>query len=192
MKRIEVKRGARLLVMTLAFILGLQATAFASQPGDMVDAPDGVYKGISTPDGHRYLGIRYAEPPTGIGRWSAPRPLPVRDMDPIDATEFGSPCIQPQDSSHFVPGSRDPIIGREDCLFLNVYTPASQTKNRAVMVWIHGGGFVTGAGSKYDPHVLAEKNDLIVVTLNYRLGSLGFLSLPSMDASAGNYGAKMG
>ena len=77
----------------------------------------------------------------------------------------------------------------EDCLFLNVFVPVQSTpsQNLAVMVWIHGGYFAAGSGREYDGSVLAAFNDVIVVTLNYRLGLLGFFNAPGTDIK-GNYG----
>ena len=81
------------------------------------------------------------------------------------------------------------ITENEDCLFLNVFVPSTikPDDKMAVMVWIHGGGFVTGSSTEYPGHVLAAFNDVIVVTFNYRLGILGFLSIPETDFK-GNYG----
>ena len=81
------------------------------------------------------------------------------------------------------------ITENEDCLFLNVFVPSTikPDDKMAVMVWIHGGEFVTGSSTEYPGHVLAAFNDVIVVTFNYRLGILGFLSIPETDFK-GNYG----
>ncbi|THF87230.1 carboxylesterase family protein [Deinococcus sp. KSM4-11] len=143
----------------------------------------------------QFMGIPYAAPPTGANRWKAPQPAPTWTT-PRDARTPGNICPQVVIALFPVPG-RTPgeILGNEDCLFLNVYAPKGSTaaSKRPVMVWLHGGSFVAGAGSSYDASVLAQKNDIVVVTLNYRLGALGFLALPALDAEAqggasGNYG----
>src|SRR5262249_4261373 len=103
-----------------------------------------------------------------------------------DATTFAPNCPQPQGAITI--GAMD-----EDCLYLNVSTPqpAGRGGDRPVLVWIHGGGFTTGAGRDYDPTKLPA-DGVVVVTLNYRLGVLGFLAHPALAASpggpAGNYG----
>jgi para-nitrobenzyl esterase len=118
-------------------------------------------------------------PPVGELRWKAP--VPASAWTGIrDATEFGSAC--PQTGA-----------GDEDCLFLNVYAPEPpQAKPRPVMVWIHGGAFILGSGDIYDGSVLAGDNGVVVLTLNYRLGELGFFALPDLAAedargAFGNY-----
>ena len=102
----------------------------------------------------------------------------------FQATQFGNVCTQ----TGFLGDS-----GSEDCLYLNVYVPSVAQPERGfpVMVWIHGGGFTFGAGSEYDPTPLVEKGGVIVVTINYRLGYLGFFAHPALDTEghlAGNYG----
>jgi para-nitrobenzyl esterase len=135
-----------------------------------------------------FRGIPYAAPPVGPLRWKLPQP-PVRWTGVRDARAFGKACPQ-QDS---------PISGKldwdEDCLTLNVWTPG-RTGKRPVMVWIHGGGLTQGASSLpyYDGTHLVERGDLVVVSINYRLGPLGFLAHPALtgeDAThhaSGNFG----
>ena len=112
-----------------------------------------------------FLGIRYGQAPVGTLRWKPPQ-APNPGQGSIVAGTIGHTCVQgrPTDS--------------EDCLFLNVYTPSNATARSKlpVFVWIHGGALVSGAGSDYDPSVMVADNDIIVVTINYRLGSLGFLA----------------
>ena len=148
----------------------------------------GLVAGSTTPSGiNEFLGIPYAAPPVGTSRWTPPKPYGLFPGFLWQATQFGSECTQPGG------------IGSEDCLFLNVYTPASQPRaNEAnlrvqglpVMFWIHGGSLIRGAGNSYDPKRLVQ-NGVIVVTINYRLGYLGFFAHPAMDAEGhlnGNYG----
>jgi para-nitrobenzyl esterase len=135
----------------------------------------GRIQGTLTDTGTRvFLGIPYAKPPVGALRFRPPQPA-----DPWPGTfvanTFGPPC--PQAPGAF-PGAG---TQSENCLSLNVWA-ANPTSNAKVMVFIHGGSFVTGAGSRFDGRRLAESGDVIVVSINYRLGALGFLSLPELDA----------
>jgi para-nitrobenzyl esterase len=132
-----------------------------------------------------YLGIPYAAAPVGQRRWRPPAPHPLWTT-PLQATRFGPHC--PQGPSPFGIASLT-----EDCLFLNVYTPKNfgfLSELRPVMVWIHGGAFVVGESDDYDPIKLVDQN-VDVVTLNYRLGALGFLAHPALDSEGhlfANYG----
>ena len=133
-----------------------------------------------------FRGIPYAAPPVGELRWKPPQ-LPADWSDIRRQTHFAPSCLQPSESSS--------STYNEDCLYLNVWAPASDaTAKLPVMFWIHGGGFNFGGSSlpEYDGKNLAGQN-VIVVTVNYRLGPLGFLVHPLLDAEAatgtsGNYG----
>uniref|UniRef100_A0A3B4FEA0 Carboxylic ester hydrolase n=1 Tax=Pundamilia nyererei TaxID=303518 RepID=A0A3B4FEA0_9CICH len=139
-----------------------------------------------------YLGIPFAQPPVGDRRFSAPRPEePWEGVR--DGTQEPSMCIQDPElvvnvsktmSLEFIP----PAIS-EDCLYLNVYTPAEATKGNKlpVMVWIHGGGLAMGAASQYDGAPLAVYENIVMVIIQYRLGILGFLSTGDEHAQ-GNWG----
>jgi para-nitrobenzyl esterase len=168
-----IKGDAALKYVLILFVLVAQTVAGQSGSAAEVKAPDGTFIGVTTQTGRQFLGIPYAEPPTGDGRWAAPKPL-SRRPDRVLAQKFGAPCVQPVDAWNFNPKPGDAMRGSEDCLSLNIYSSLANTPSKPVMVWIHGGGFVTGAGSEYDAHILAEEHDVIVVTLNYRLGALGF------------------
>nr|QCC89029.1 carboxylesterase 14 [Meteorus pulchricornis] len=130
---------------------------------------------------YSFRGIPYAKPNVGRNKFNVAVPL---DSWPgvLDATKHGNKCAQVH---------RTQVKGDEDCLFLNVYTPdLNKTAGRAVMVFIHGGGFWGGSGDDwlYGPDFLVEK-DVVLVTMNYRLGVIGFLNIE--DASApGNVGLK--
>ena len=134
---------------------------------------------------HVFRGIPFARPPVGDLRWQAPTP-PEPWAGVRDALDFGPCAIQST-----LPGAVGELIGiathetSEDCLYLNVWTPAPDDRKRPVMVWIHGGGNTVGAGSQ--PRVngehLARIGDVVVVTVNYRLGALGFLHAPELGAS---------
>ncbi len=132
-----------------------------------------------------YLGIPYAAPPTGSRRWADPEP-PEPWSGTRDALAFG--LAAPQVDRPIGLWSHGPAgpIG-EDCLSLNVWTTASAGAGKPVMVWLHGGGWAVGlSGSPlYDGAALAAASDAVVVTINYRLGSLGWLNHPSLGANWG-------
>jgi para-nitrobenzyl esterase len=122
-----------------------------------------------------FLGVPYARPPVGELRFMPPQPLPAWS-GVRDALAFGSSA--PQDPLA-APGFKASGPESEDCLYLNVYTPAADGARRPVLFWIHGGGFSHGSGSQpsYDGGPLAERGDVVVVSINYRLGALGYLYL---------------
>ncbi len=131
-----------------------------------------------------FRGIPFAQPPVGALRWRAPEP-PKRWTGVRSATAYGGQSWQPPR----VPGT--PLAAlmsvtvpcEEDCLTLNVWTRGADDRGRPVMVWIHGGAFVIGSGAQgiYDGSVLARRGDVVVVTINYRLGALGFLRLADVS-----------
>jgi para-nitrobenzyl esterase len=193
----EQLRQFRLGVIGAISVACILATAPASNAAGPVVTTTGTYTGIMNfveqpgdPAVNAFLGIRYAQPPTGTLRWKPPQ-APNPGQGSILANNFGSICTQ---------GSNPHLAGSEDCLFLNVYVPSSATPTSKlpVFIWIHGGALTGGAGSIYDPSVMVAENDIIVVTINYRLGSLGFLAATVLQASApdafqnvgdaGNYG----
>jgi len=134
---------------------------------------------------YEYLGIPYAEPPVGELRFAAPKP--AKPWSGIkDAKEFGPECPQ---LDMPVQGWNMTVENSEDCLTLNVFVPTTIKPDEkiAVMVWIHGGGFSFGSGWAFPGGVLAAFNDVIVVSINYRLGVLGFLNVPGTDVT-GNFG----
>jgi len=139
----------------------------------------GKIKGISVKENiHRFAGIPFAKPPVGNLRFKAPvDPEPWTGIK--DATEFGPVSIQPYDQEEAV--SMGPQS--EDCLLLNIWTPGlGDKKKRPVMVWIHGGGFFTGGASDpwYDGTCFAERGDVVLVSIQYRLGALGWLHLDEL------------
>jgi para-nitrobenzyl esterase len=160
-------------------------TAMASPSDPVIQTESGRLQGTVGTTTIEYLGIPYAAAPVGTLRWMPPQAYGTW-KGIFQATAPGSECPQLNPSNV--------VVGNEDCLFLNVYTPlgTSTTKphNRAVMVWIHGGGLTKGAGYDYDPTPLVG-GDVIVVTFNYRLGLLGFFAEQELDAEghlAANYG----
>jgi para-nitrobenzyl esterase len=142
-----------------------------------VEIADGQLRGKQVGSTDEYLGIPYAAPPVGALRWAPPQP-PAHWHGTRPAIAFAPHCPQPVG-----------VFGRpstsENCLFLNVFRPAGhRSSNLPVMVWIHGGGYVGGESDDYDPSALVA-NGVIVVTLNYRLGALGFLADAALASRRG-------
>jgi para-nitrobenzyl esterase len=157
------------------------ASAAATQPaGPIVATTGGLVQGAATTTTDKFLGIPYASPPVGALRWRPPQPA-ARWQGVRQATAFAPHCAQPGAD---VGG--DPSMS-EDCLYLNVFTPRHATGRLPVMVWIHGGALVTGASDLYDPTNLVADN-AVVVTINYRLGALGFLAHPALTDSSNDVG----
>jgi para-nitrobenzyl esterase len=163
----------------------------ATESAPLVAAPAGTLRGAAAADIRVFKGIPYALPPTGPLRWKPPVPAPDWTST-REATEFGPVCVQPKPQ----PGSIYAWNLRpmsEDCLSLNIWAPAA-ARNAPVFLWIHGGALSSGAGSDalYDGAALAARG-VVVVTINYRLGVLGFLAHPQLSAESpgnvsGNYG----
>jgi para-nitrobenzyl esterase len=180
----EALRGAAFVA---AITIAIQGTSSAQQ----VKTAAGLVKGVTSADGafRIFKSIPYAAPPVGEFRWQAPRPASAW-QGVRDATEFGPRCLQGQIFSDIVFKDLS-----EDCLTLNVWTPAKSAFDRLpVMVWIHGGGFQAGAGAepRHDGEAFARKN-VVLVTVNYRLGVFGFLAHPELTResgrnASGNYG----
>jgi len=184
---------ARRLVVILGFSAGCTgdpgatdraapaaAPPAAVDPDTLATSNTGALRGAREGDTLVWRGIPYAAPPVGPLRWRLPRP-PVRWDGERDATEFAPRCVQR------VPGGVR-IDGDEDCLYLNVFAPARARHGPPlpVMVWIHGGSRQRGSG-ELAAHALAARG-LVVVTINYRLGQLGFLGHPAMTAESGTSG----
>ena len=142
----------------------------------IVETAQGLLEGFAKDGVLRFNGIPYAKPPVGALRWRvAVTPEPWTGIR--DASRFGTIAPQLRSAAEALIGGT-PGEQSEDCLYLNVWTPGTDGK-RPVMVWIHGGAFVTGAGTigTYNGKHLAACGDVVVVTINYRLGALGFLNL---------------
>jgi para-nitrobenzyl esterase len=145
---------------------------------------DGAVRGVASGAVDEFLGIPYAAPPVGALRWEPPRPA-ASWRGVRDATAFGPHC--PQSASPFGQASTS-----ENCLYLNVFTPSHSAAGgrHPVMVWIHGGALVTGESDDYNPAGLVA-DGVTVVTINYRLGALGFLAHPALadaQGQSGDYG----
>ena len=176
--------------MKRMLILLASALPLAAAISGTVRIDSGDISGVATatPGIVVFRGIPYAAPPVGKLRWQAPQPAAkwtgVHTMD-----QFGSRCVQPLRTNP------QEAQGSEDCLYLNVWTPAKGAGDKLpVMVWIHGGGFRDGTGAMllHDGEELAKKG-VVLVTINYRLGALGFLAHPELTresdrGASGNYG----
>jgi para-nitrobenzyl esterase len=146
---------------------------------------------------YAWLGIPYAKAPVGELRWKAPKPA-VHWGSTLQATDYGNSCIQLAGPLAGVEDDGKEIVGNEDCLSLNIWAPKSalnSTKKLPVMYWIHGGGNDSGSGKVFQGHHLAGEKDVIVVTINYRVGMLGWFSHDAIRATSltpedasGNYG----
>jgi para-nitrobenzyl esterase len=169
------------LVAAFAVVYGSSAST-ASAAG-VIPTDRGPVRGTETPTEKEYLGIPYAAPPLADLRWRPPQQH-ARWRTPLDATHFANHC--PQQGSFVGGGSTN-----EDCLYLNVYTPnrgngKGLAKRLPVMVWIHGGALSSGESDDYDPTRLVQQGR-VVVTINYRLGWLGFLAHPALTAESPNH-----
>ncbi|MGO9512901.1 MAG: carboxylesterase/lipase family protein [Steroidobacteraceae bacterium] len=185
-------------IATMVAVCGLaQAQSAPSLPKPLseVRVESGVLSGLNEGVVHAFLGIPYAAPPIGRLRWRPPQP-PVSWKGTLAADHFSPSCMQrPRSGGPWTAEYRIPGRVSEDCLTINIWTPAETGSERlAVMVWIYGGAFKSGSGSVpiYDGRKLAERG-IIVATLNYRLGVLGFLAHPQLTAESerkvsGNYG----
>ncbi len=168
----------------------LLAACQPSPTGPVVRTANGEVQGFLQEDVHLFYGIPYAEPPVGPLRWQSPQPLAANWTGVRAATKPGPLCFQ-----YMLYMQR----GVEDCLYLNIATPdVKPAMPKPVMVWLHGGGFIGGDGLQGSPlQRLAKRGDMVVVSLNYRLGALGFLAHPALSSegqqahgvyASGNYG----
>ncbi|WP_405771922.1 carboxylesterase family protein [Streptomyces sp. NBC_00080] len=183
--RTALRRTVCALAAVLASLIGFlpPAVAEAALP-EIVTTTSGAVRG-NAPDNSgvaSYKGIPYAAPPVGLLRWRPPQPTTTW-TGVRDATEPGHTCFG-------IATPSTPLSGMsEDCLTLNVWAPTGDVRPKAVMVWLHGGGFQFGSGSEplYDGSRLAS-HGVVVVTLNYRLGAFGFLARHDLDAESGPSG----
>jgi len=169
--------------------LFLVAASLTTASAQTVVTDTGTFTGIPSPSDptavNLFFGIRYAAAPEGAARWTPPQPPPL-PSGPVLADAPGPACPQP--------ASTAPLPQSEDCLFLNVFVPATANPHSKlpVFLWIHGGALVTGTGAVYDPSVMVAENNIIVVTINYRLGALGWLVEPGLLASTPSFFQNVG
>ncbi|WP_262378533.1 carboxylesterase/lipase family protein [Luteimonas viscosa] len=178
----------RMLVVAAALFA---TQAFAGDP-PVVNAPAGTLRGEALEGVNAFRGVPYAQPPVRELRWRPP--VPAKRWDGVrDATRFGPACHQPPPRPGSIYAPDEALATSEDCLSLNVWAPAD-AERAPVFVWIHGGSLVAGSGSEpmYRGEALARQG-VVMVTVNYRLGVLGWLAHPqlsaeSADGVSGNYG----
>jgi para-nitrobenzyl esterase len=199
---IRISRSVGLLGCAFALALHAGAAGCGSSDPDpgtelgekaplVVTTDKGAVEGGLLGTTRAFLGVPFAAPPLGDLRWKPPAPH-APWTDTLKATEKGRACAQMRTLGEGLDASSG-----EDCLTLNVWTPERPASSSLpVLVWIHGGAFVLGSGSSddYDGQLLSEATGAVVVTVNYRLGPLGFLALPELKKEdvahpgAGNYG----
>ncbi|WP_135211155.1 carboxylesterase/lipase family protein [Vitreimonas flagellata] len=182
------------MIIRLFVLIAALCTAAPSlaQTAPVIDTPAGRLRGAALADGvNAFKGVPYARAPIGNLRWRAPAQM-RRWRGERDATQFGAACVQPPSRGGSIYHNTHAAMS-EDCLFLNVWAPAN-AHNAPVLVWIHGGSLMTGAGSEeiYDGARMAARHGVIVVSINYRLGILGYLAHPELSFEnggvSGNYG----
>ncbi len=204
LRRREVLKAASAGVLAVA--LAPAAGAALPRPSAVVRTAHGPVQGLIENDIHSFKGVRYGAAPIGAARFKPPLP-PAAWTEVHAAQQFGAPAMQlvggataypPTDFAaalHTIyPASSEINYDNEDCLFLNVWTPATGSGARPVLVWLHGGGFAYGSGAwpLYDGANLARRGDVVVVTLNHRLNVFGYLDLSAVGgadyAQSGNAG----
>ena len=185
MRQATASQRRRTVPVLAALACLMAGTALASPP--VATTQNGAIEGIYGGDMAEFLGIRYAAPPVGALRWMPPQAVPS-NLVSHTARAFGPHCAQ-------LTSAYGQASTNEDCLYLNVFTPkasqAAGAKPLPVMVWIHGGALLVGESDDYNPVNLVNTGNTIVVTLNYRLGYLGYLATAGLDAeghTAANYG----
>lgn len=164
-----------LRIFCVAVLMLLLAACSDKAEGPIVKTANGDVQGFIKEDVHLFYGIPYAAPPVGELRWQPPHPLTANWQGIRVATKAPSMCFQ-----YMLYMQR----GIEDCLYLNVATPdVKPAQAKPVMVWFHGGGFIGGDGLQGSPlQRLAKRGDVVVVSMNYRVGAMGFLAHPALSA----------
>ncbi|XP_033726693.1 uncharacterized protein LOC117316264 [Pecten maximus] len=185
--RLDQLKGIKMASLLLFIMAVMMSTSVVmGQRNPVVRTRLGAVRGTFENEVNQFRNIPFARPPLGPLRFT--RSIPADPWNGVrDATQFGPSCMQPPypDTDRFLPNWNQ----SEDCLYLNVYVPGNVVagSNKPVMVWVHGGAFLVGQAMLYDASFLASAGDVIVVTINYRLGIFGFLS--TMDSTLpGNYG----
>jgi para-nitrobenzyl esterase len=169
----------------------LEPAPIKAQPLTIRQTESGEVIGFVADGARTWLGVPYAQAPVGKLRWQPPRPaLPWDGLR--ESIAAGPRCPQKPSALASVEGDVPAVIGDEDCLYLNIYAPANASR-LPVMFWIHGGGNTIGSGAEYVGANLATRHNLVVVTINYRLGPLGWFAHPALNNGdpvndSGNFG----
>ncbi|MFI7061012.1 carboxylesterase/lipase family protein [Kribbella sp. NPDC050124] len=180
--------AAAAVATTLTAVAQLGGGSDYAGQNPVVRTDNGLIRGEAKSMVTSYKGIPYAAPPVGNLRWQAPQAA-ASWKGVRDATQFGGSCVQ---GTGWDPGYDKPTL-TEDCLYLNVYVPSNaKKKNLPVFVWNHGGGNTGGAGRDTNPDKFVTREDVVYVTINYRLGAMGYLLTPALEqdakGAAGNFG----
>ncbi|MBB5783871.1 carboxylesterase/lipase family protein [Nonomuraea jabiensis] len=184
MRRLLIALAAAALVAALPVPATVPAAASGGdRPVARTDT--GLVRGARADGVDRFLALPYAAPPVGELRWRAPRPAPAW-QGVRDASQWGNRCPA-------AAGSNGPRSETEDCLYLNVFRPAGTKAGQRlpVLFWIHGGGLQNGSANQHDGTLIAQLENVVVVSVNYRLGVFGYLAHPLLAAesgTSGNYG----
>jgi para-nitrobenzyl esterase len=200
-ERSDAGAGSRMTTLFLCLLAAMGAGTVASsqtpapsQAPPVVRVESGELQGVVDDGVASFKGIPFAAPPVGDLRWRPPQPA-ARWTGVRQAADFGANCMQGRFGPPPAPGAPPAPVPSEDCLFLNVWRPASATPTAKlpVMVWIHGGGFMGGSGaSPFTSGVQFAKQGVLLVSLNYRLGRFGFFAFPALSRerpaeAKGNY-----
>ena len=175
-------------IFLFGIFMSLVACEFDNQSISLiVEIENGSIKGVQEGNLKKYLGIPYAEPPIDELRWAPTKP--AQNWKGVKSVESNSKiCFQPKQLADFYDRVPDINNMSEDCLTLNIWTRAKNKDEKLpVMVWFHGGALVWGSGSEYPGDELTQ-NGVILVTVNYRLGPLGFFSHPELSIETGSSG----
>lgn len=166
----------RALPLLFALLVAGCGTSPPAPAGPTAGTDVGTLRGVADGDVVRFRGVPYAEPPVDDLRWAPPEPVAAWE-GVRDATVPSPACAQT---------TGDPATSSttEDCLYLDVTAPAAPGVDRPVLVWLHGGGFVGGTGTEIDPRRMAVRGDVVVVSVEFRLGVFGYLGLPGMTDAA--------
>jgi para-nitrobenzyl esterase len=163
----------------LIFLTLLPATSIAKEDKNFIKTSSGSIKGYYKNRVVNYDDIPYAMPPVGLLRWKAPRDLNAENQTIV--TKDGNHCVQEPSSMGGAPGE-GLLTGTEDCLYLDIKTPKKgKSELLPVMFWIHGGGNTSGLKDIYNFSTMVRRHDVIVVSINYRLGAFGWFTHPAIQ-----------
>lgn len=169
------------ILVNFCILLSISLQSCAQKTNTIVKITNGYIKGIKEDNAFVYKGVPYAKPPVGSLRFKSPQ-APTNWPDTLSCEKFGN--VASQHGSN-----EDNPEGSEDCLTLNVYTPAKATKSKLpVLVWVHGGGMTGGSGKSQNGHAFADQDSVVTVTINYRLGVFGFLYMGDNGKDYGTSG----